>query len=346
MLSQTVSYKNKRVLICPLDWGLGHVARCVPIIKHLQAQNNTVIVGCTQIQKEFLQKEITDVEFVDLFGYNVSYSKSLPLWTKMLLQFPRLCITVRKENRWLKNFLKKNKVDVVISDNRFGLYNNDVETVFITHQVFIKAPTFQKTINSINHFFIKKFNACWIPDYEEKEKSLSGELSHGTPVNKNTVYIGPLSRFSKKKMSAEKIYDLLILLSGVEPQRTLLEEKLVEVITNSALKIVLVRGSSIPAKKSFPKNYTAIDVASSHQLQELFLGSEKIMCRSGYSSLMDLHALDLHALLIPTPGQTEQEYLAEYWKTKFGYDVLPQGEIEQKIILNLFRKKENSQPLA
>ncbi len=340
VLSKNISLNNKRILICPLDWGLGHAARCVPIIKHLQSQNNTVIIGCTKNQKEFLQQEINDVDYVDLFGYDVRYSKSMPLWLKMLGQFPRLCFTVRRENKWLKKFLETTAVDVVISDNRFGLHNKNIESVFITHQVFIKAPFFSGIINSINQSFIKKFNACWIPDYQESEKSLSGELSQGISVNKNTVYIGPLSRFTKKETVIEKTFDLLILLSGVEPQRTLLEEKLVEVITNSALKIVLVRGTFSPSKKTFPANFTVINVASGKQIQELLFSSEYIICRSGYSTLMDLNACGLQALLIPTPGQTEQEYLAEYWKNKFGFRVLQQSEINQKSILNLFRQKE------
>ncbi len=340
MFSQTISFKNKRILICPLDWGIGHAARCVPIIKHLQTQNNSVIVACNEKQKSFLSNEINDVEFVELFGYNVQYSKVIPLWLKMLIQFPRLCLTVRKENNWLKNFLEKNKVDAVISDNRFGLHNKNVQSIFITHQVFIKTPFLGRITNYINHSFIKRFDACWIPDYGEKEKSLSGELSRGNPINKNTVYIGPLSRFTNKELSLQKTFDVLLLLSGVEPQRTFLEEKLVEVFRNTKLEIALVRGTNSENKKSFPDNFHVIGMATTEQLQKLFLYSEQIICRSGYSTLMDLHALGLSGLLIPTPGQTEQEYLAEYWGEKFNYSVLKQKDITQESVLNLLSKEK------
>jgi len=349
VLSPKNFFQNKRVLVCPLDWGLGHAARCVPLIKLLQEQNNKVIVACNEKQKSFLLNEVTGVEFVDLFGYDVRYSKAFPLWIKILFQLPGLCLVIRKENAWFKNFLKSTKIDVVLSDNRFGLYNKNVESIFITHQVFIKVPLLSGLINYINHSFIKKFNQCWVPDFEEKQKSLSGELSQGVTVNKNTVFIGPLSRFKKKENTRVKIFDVLILLSGVEPQRSLLEEKLVEVFTpntrgsfgeNTALKVALVRGTSSIPKNPFPENFTTTNIAATKQLEELLFASQNIICRSGYSTLMDLHTLGLNALLIPTPGQTEQEYLAEYWNKKFGFKILAQNKITQPAILNLLVLQE------
>ena len=340
MFSEKISFQNKRILVCPLDWGLGHAARCVPLIKYLQSQNNSIIIACNDKQKTFLQNEVSNVEYVDLFGYEVRYSQSLPLWLKMFFQFPRLSRVIRKENEWLDSFIKSNKIDVVISDNRFGLFNENLESVFITHQVYVKAPFLSERINYINHAFIKKFNQVWIPDFEEKQKSLSGALSQGKPVNKNTFFIGPLSRFTKKEATSPKMFDVLILLSGVEPQRTLLEEKLVDVFSKTNLKIALVRGSSSLSEKFFSKNFRVTDIASTKQLEELFLSSQNIICRSGYSTLMDLHRLGLKAILIPTPGQTEQEYLAEYWKGKFGFATLKQNEITETKLTGLLTKKE------
>ena len=159
---------DKKILLAPLDWGLGHAARCVPLIKRLQQQNNHFIIACTKQQKQFLQQELNDVEYVDLFGYNISYSSVLPLWTKILIQLPKLFFVIRKENKWLANYLQSNKVDVVISDNRFGFYNKSVESIFITHQLNIQAPVFNKIINGINTSFIKKYNKfCSIPLQEK-----------------------------------------------------------------------------------------------------------------------------------------------------------------------------------
>lgn len=346
MLSQKISFQNKKILLCPLDWGLGHTARCIPVIKLLLEQGNKVIVACNKKQKSFLlSEEVPGLVFVDLFGYNVHYSKFLPLWLMILFQFPRLYFVVRKENKWLQKFLKENEIDVVISDNRFGLYNKKVESIFITHQVFVKAPFLSGIINYINHAFIKEFNHCWVADFEDKNTSLAGDLSHGTSVFKNTRFIGPLSRFQTKENTGKEKFDVLILLSGLEPQRSLLEEKLVETFEKAKLKAVLVRGTEMIYKKLWPENFIVKNMASSKELQELLLSSENIICRSGYSTLMDLHALGLKALLIPTPGQTEQEYLADYWNKKFGFSVLKQKDITQESVLSLITgnpKNKNS----
>jgi len=325
-----INLYNKKILLAPLDWGLGHAARCVPLIKQLQKQQNSLVIACTGEQQIFLEKEINRIEFVTLFGYNMHYTKALPLWTKILMQLPKLFAVVRKENKWLANYLEKNKTDVVISDNRFGFYNEKVESIFITHQLNVQAPFFEKTINRINSSFIGKYNNCWIPDYAEEEKRLSGILSDKNGI-KNIVFIGPLSRF-EKKVGQQKKYDALILLSGPEPQRTLLEEKLISVFANTSYKIALVRGSFDENTQKLPPNFYTINVASSQQLQELFNVSAKIICRSGYSTLMDLDALGLKALLIPTPGQSEQEYLAKYWQDKFACTCLEQKNISEKSI--------------
>jgi uncharacterized protein (TIGR00661 family) len=325
-----INLYNKKIILAPLDWGLGHAARCVLLIKQLQQQQNNVVIACTSEQQKFLKQEVSGIEFVSLFGYNMRYAKILPLWVKILIQFPKLFAVVRKENKWLANYLKKNETDVVISDNRFGFYNENVESVFITHQLNVQAPFFQSIINCINSSFIKKYNACWVPDYAEEEKRLSGILSTKKGI-KNIVFIEPLSRFEKKEIQQKK-YDVLILLSGPEPQRTLLEEKLISAFENTSYKIALVRGSFSECAQKMPSNFYVVKVASSKQLQELFNVSDKIICRSGYSTLMDLDALGLKALLIPTPGQSEQEYLAKYWQDKFACTCLEQKNISEEKI--------------
>ena len=330
MLSSPKNLYNKKVLLAPLDWGLGHAARCVPLIKQLLQQQNSLVIACTNEQQHFLEQEISGAEFVFVFGYNMHYAKVLPLWLKILMQLPKLFTVVKKENKWLENYLKQNKTDIVISDNRFGFYNENVESIFITHQLNVQAPFFEKIINRINQSFVKKYNACWVPDYAEEEKRLSGILSNKKDL-KNVVFIGPLSRFAKKDLQQKK-YDVLILLSGPEPQRTLLEEKLISAFVNTKYKIALVRGSFNERTQKLPPNFRVIDVASSKQLQELFNESDKIICRSGYSTLMDLEALNLKALLIPTPGQSEQEYLAKYWQEKFACACLEQKNISKEIL--------------
>jgi UDP:flavonoid glycosyltransferase YjiC (YdhE family) len=336
-----ISYSDKTILICPLDWGLGHAARCVPLIKQLQKQNNRIIVGCTSWQKEFLQGELNGVEYTSLFGYEVRYSENISVGLKILLQSPRLFSVVRREHAWLEQFLQEHKVDVVISDNRFGLYNKKVESVFITHQVFVRAPFLQRWINKINLSYIKRFDKCWVPDHADPQKSLSGALSHDTDLPANLVYIGPLSRFSESK-ATEKEYEVLLLLSGVEPQRLLLENKLVQAFDGAA-RVALVRGAQ-GTGRAFPSNFTVFNRINNHELLQLMMRSQTIVCRSGYSTLMDLDAMKLRALLIPTPGQTEQEYLARYWHEQFGFETLAQADISRERLAYLASAGKTPQP--
>lgn len=325
-------------MLCPLDWGLGHAARCVPLARQLQAQNNKLIIACNTWQRSFFENELSGVEYADLFGYEVKYSERVSVGLKLLSQFPRLSYLVTKEHLWLKRFLEKNKVDVVISDNRFGLYNKKTENVFITHQLFVPAPFLRPVVNKLNFSFIKRYHACWIPDLHNEELSLSGALCHGKGVPAHSKYIGPLSRFSKQS-AAEKKYDVLALLSGVEPQRTVLEKKLIEIFSGTEVKVALVRGTNKKTAALYPANFDVFDTVGSQELASLFASSKKIVCRSGYSTLMDLHALDLDALLIPTPGQTEQEYLAAYWHKKWGYATLAQKELSQEVVMRLLKLK-------
>jgi uncharacterized protein (TIGR00661 family) len=326
-----LNLSGKKIMLAPLDWGLGHAARCIPLIKQLQRQNNILIIACTASQKKFLEEELNEVEFVSLFGYNMSYARFFPLWIKIMFQLPKLISVVRREHKWLVTYLKNNKVDVLINDNRFGLYHQDIESIFITHQLNIQVPVCGKIINRVNTFFINKYTHCWVPDYKDEEKRLSGILSHGNNQLKTIQFIGPLSRFEKKETKQKK-YDVLLLLSGPEPQRALLEEKLITAFSGTTYAIALVRGTLQTREKKLPPNFFVKDMASSKELQELFTSSGKIICRSGYSTLMDLHILELKALLIPTSGQTEQEYLAGYWKEKFGFSFLEQKNISKESV--------------
>lgn len=311
----------------------------MPLIRQLQAQHNQVVVGCTKWQQEFLERELADVSFVDLFGYAVTYSKKMPLALKILWQMPRLSLIVRRENLWLADFLSGNRIDVVISDNRYGLYTDKAECVFITHQPFIPAPFLHAAVNRVSWNFISKYDHCWIPDHENEDASLSGRLSHGIFPVFNMRYIGPLSRFSAASVDEPK-RDILILLSGVEPQRSLLEEKLTVALAGSPLRVTLVRGTAGRTGKKFPANFSVLDVINTQQIKELLTSSANIICRSGYSTLMDLHALGLKALLVPTPHQPEQEYLAQYWAEKFGFTTLAQKEIDRSAILDALPAKK------
>lgn len=336
-------FTGKTIFIAPLDWGLGHATRCVPIIKEL-LKNNTVVLGITPLTKTILEPEFPQLKKIDLPAYEIEYSKTLPLWIKLGLSYPRLSQIIAKEKKLLDKIIRENKIEVVISDNRFGLYSSKAHCVFITHQVFLKAPAFQKLAQSVNKKYILKFDEVWVPDHAEDGAStgsatpstssatgnLSGELSHGNHFHKNVKYIGPKSRLQDVICDVEKNkYDYLFLLSGPEPGRTTLEAALLKKAKEADKKIALVRGTSLAVTVD-NKTVDMFSFPSKEELKKLILSSKKIICRSGYSTLMDMHVLGKKELiLIPTPGQSEQEYLAEYWHNQFGTTTLLEKNIQQ-----------------
>ncbi|HWY12187.1 MAG TPA: glycosyltransferase [Bacteroidia bacterium] len=336
MLIFTLLFNNKIIFYSALDWGLGHATRSVPIIRQL-LKNNSVILGVTPLTKTIFDEEFPEIKKVDLPSYDIKYSKVFPLWMKMGLSAPRISRIITDENKVLDKIITENKIDVAISDNRFGLHSDKIHSVFITHQLFLKAPVFENFGQSINQKYITKFNEVWIPDFENEQESLSGELSHGKHPDsyrghENVKYIGPQSRLNDVIIDFEKDkYDYLILLSGPEPTRTVLEKGLLKKIKSSGKRIAFVRGRQEAAAGGRKQSENGIDIfdfPSKEELKKLILSSKKIICRSGYSTLMDMHLLGKKELiLIPTPGQTEQEYLAEYWKQKFNSEYLPQNKI-------------------
>ncbi|MDP1800662.1 MAG: glycosyltransferase [Bacteroidota bacterium] len=324
---------NKTIFISPLDWGLGHATRCVPIIKELSA-NNKVIIGTSALNRSFFDNYFPQLQKINLPSYNIRYSKNLPVWLKILLQWPKINAVINEEKKILEQIIVEHKIDLVISDNRFGLHNKNVESIFITHQLNVQSPLFLGLANKKNKEYIHQFNKVWVPDHKNENKRLSGRLSNSEDIKIPVEYIGPKSALNEIEInsSGEEKCDLLILLSGVEPQRSVLENKLLEKFKNSSKKIILVRGSNNEFN-GVNKNIHVFNFAFDGELKKLILGAETVICRSGYSTLMDLYLLNKKKIiLIPTPGQPEQEYLAEYWKEKFGALTFSQNNLSQLVV--------------
>jgi len=315
---------NKTIFISPIDWGLGHASRCVPLIHELK-KNNRVILGVTELNAFLFDQYFPELEKVTLPSYAISYSKILPLWFKLLLQWPKINKVIKQENDQLHEIVNTYSIDLVISDNRFGLFSKSIESIFITHQLQLKTPLFSIFANKLNKKHIHCFNEVWVPDFEDVKARLAGDLSRSEGIKLPVKYIGPQSALTiSTTHKLQNKFDYLILLSGVEPQRTILEKICLRVFKHSHKKIVLVRGSNITAKNS-SQNISVIDFVAGDELKDLILHAETVICRSGYSTLMDLCLLNKkQIILIPTPGQTEQEYLANYWKANFGATVFVQ----------------------
>ncbi|HLG38314.1 MAG TPA: hypothetical protein VI461_01560, partial [Chitinophagaceae bacterium] len=243
------SLRKLRILVAPLDWGLGHATRCIPIINELLRQDCDVWLAGEGAQKILLKQEFPELSFLDLPGYRVKYSRSAAamIWN-MFSQGSKILGAISYENKWLKKTMKEHGFDAVISDNRYGLYHKDIPCIFITHQLVIKSPLgkwSERILQKINYKYIQRFTECWVPDAAE-EKNLAGELSH--PEKKpGTIlkYIGAVSRFEKisnLSSGSSENDDLLIILSGPEPQRTILENKIIRDIAHYPGRATVVRG--------------------------------------------------------------------------------------------------------
>jgi predicted glycosyltransferase len=308
--------KNPKVLVCPLDWGLGHATRCIPIIRHLKESGAEVIIASDGPQLTLLREEFPDLEYILLPGYKMTYNRFVPIAFKVLTEVPRLFLKITRENKLLKSIIKEKDIDVVISDNRYGLWNKNVYSVLITHQVNIIVPPTLKIagqwLHSLTHKYIRRFDECWIPDFEGKQ-NLSGDLSHGTNIPSNCKYIGILSRFDRSATisSPERRYEIIAIVSGPETQRTTFEEKLLAQLPVNDKSCLLIRG--IPGNTKIKTLRRSLDVAdhlTSDELEGILRSGPMVICRAGYSTLMDIAFSGNKAILVPTPGQTEQEYLA------------------------------------
>lgn len=310
--------KKTKILLAPLDWGLGHATRCIPIVKELLSLECEVIIAAQGPQKAVLEQEFPFLTFVALPGYNVKYGKNRALTLlKIVAKIPEILIRIKAEKAWLTAFLEREKPTAVISDNRYGLHNKGVFSVFVTHQLLIRTPFGRfadRILQRMQYRLLSKFSVCWVPDLENGH-ALAGELSHPQKLPSIPVrYIGILSRFEKKDKISR--CDLLILFSGPEPQRSIFEKIILDQLLSYKGKTVLVRG--LPGKPAgetavvMPPGLVIHDHLPADALNELVCGAGLVICRPGYSSVMDLLKLQKKCIFVPTPGQTEQEYLGNY----------------------------------
>jgi len=306
----TLSSTNKTILIAPLNWGLGHATRCIPIIKALQENNYIPIIASDGIALELLRKEFPYIKTLKLPSYQIEYAKNGKNFKWKLLQnFPKMMKAVLNEKKLIKKWIKKYDIEGIISDNRLGVFSKKVPSVFITHQLNVMTGNTTWITSKLHQHIIKKHKECWVPDVEGTP-NLTGKLGHLEKVDLELKYIGSLSRLHKKE--TPKIYDLMIILSGPEPQRGLLEEKLKKEILKFEGKVIFIKGIvQKNQKKEQIENVTYYNFMNTRQLEQTFNESDMVLCRSGYTTIMDLVKLEKKAFFIPTPGQFEQEYLAE-----------------------------------
>lgn len=309
--------KKKTVLVAPLNWGLGHAARMVPVIEHLVQYNARVIIAADKRPLKFLQLQFPDIAFIRFPGFEPHYPNNSMMAIQMALSFPKMWQQSRQAHRFLQKIVAEYEVDIIISDNRFECYSAITYNVFVSHQLQIQTiglqQIFKSFIKKLNYRYIKKYDVLWIPDAADPHRNLSGKLSHVNqfPIE-NYHFIGPLSRFKPQfKQSHTDRIDLLVILSGPEPQRSLLENIITNQAFKSKLRTTIIQGKPEENNTTREDNITVISHADDTQMAALIQSAEMVISRPGYTTIMDLCVFGKKAIFIPTPGQTEQAYLAK-----------------------------------
>ncbi len=322
--------ESKRLLIAPLDWGLGHCSRSVPIIKHLQAAGHQVYLAATSWQRDYMFSCLGVMPYIPLRGYGINY-KLLPSSVRLsiMLQLPKLLSAIAYENKWLSALLAQEHFDAVISDNRYGLHHPALTSFIICHQLHLRSGLGtlpDALIQKLHYRYLSKFNHCLIPD-AALAPGLGAALSHPRRLPLNSSYLGPLSQFSPSpdNDSAFAAGSVLILLSGPEPHRTHLSDLLWNQLGAIGLNVIFIEGSAhCPDRTHIPSNIQYHKQLGTTALIPILQQASLVICRSGYSTIMDLVAMSKRAIVIPTPGQTEQEYLAQYHQNQSHVMAYPQ----------------------
>lgn len=329
-----------KILIAPLDWGLGHTTRCLPIIDLLLREGHSVTFAAPQKILDFVATTFPEIRKLQLAGYQIEYSKSRTFFTgKIIFQIPKILRAIHREHQWLRQLVAEEHFDLIISDNRYGLHHAALPCIIMTHQLMIKSgwgKLIDRQLQKLHYRLLEQFKTCWVVDVSRKN-NLSGELAHPQQLPANVEYIGilsqmtlfpPLENFQKTQKT---IPEILVLLSGPEPMRSQLEATLLPQC--DALKnqyhFNFVAGNIHQQSENFSDNsgFHYFSKRSAKELASLLHSADLVICRSGYSTLMDLAALGKKALLIPTPGQTEQEYLALHLHRKYDTVFVKQSKI-------------------
>lgn len=318
-----------KILVAPLNWGWGHAARCIPVIQKFLTQGHTVVLGGDGSSLIMLQQYFPELTSINFPKLNLHYSSHKSQVTTILWQMPKLVKFIVADHIFLSKLLQKEKFDLVVSDNRFGLWNKHAECIYITHQLMIKLPQhwqfLEPVARKMHGYIIGKYSKCYVPD-EAEQGGLSGDLSHKYPLPKNARFIGTLSRFATQKTVAtenqntSEKFQIVALLSGLEPQRSIFENEIIQQYSNRDDKVLIVQGKVLPDKSIIQMgNISVIPQLPDDLLKQVLLGCHTIIARSGYSTIMDLKTLGVlgKAKLTPTPGQPEQEYLAAYINQKY-----------------------------
>jgi predicted glycosyltransferase len=343
-----------KILICPLEWGLGHAGRMIPLAKRLMDLGHIVIIGSGEEHLSMFREELKDLLYIKFPGFKPRYSRFLPPYLSLLFKIPSLLFWSFSEHKKLKGIIREHDINLVISDNRFGLWIKSIMCIYITHMPRIPFPRAFRSLELtgilLHRWIIRKYSYCLIPDLPGN-MNLTGRLAHGLKLPSNVRYIGLLSRFSDAVNNAIKTEypspRTTLILSGPEPLRSILREKVISLSGISDHFTVILEGRPERGKvTSTEGKILSFSHLRSLEMKRLISGSDRIISRSGYTTIMELISMNCSALLIPTPGQTEQEYLAEYTSARGWFKTVKQKDLTQDMDLTLPVPPDCQQMLA
>jgi hypothetical protein len=321
---------TQNILVAVLNWGLGHATRMVPVIDRLIESHAHVVIASSGSAGRLLCQRYPQLHYYELADYKVRYARGWLMGIAMAKNAHTIARAIRMENRKVAEIHERENLDIIIADNRYGCHLPNTTNILVTHQVRPRAPAgfnmFQPVINRQVQQYINRFDECWIPDVPSQ--NLSGQLSDPSQLKIPAKYIGWLSRFSQKlPRHGNKDYDWLAILSGPEPQRSYLQTKFIHNCVRKGQKGAVLAGKP-GATNNTIDGIPIIPHLADEEMLQLISRSRHVLMRPGYSSLMDFVTISQPALLVPTPGQTEQQYLAKCVKRWPQFSVQSQRKLD------------------
>ena len=322
---------SKRILFAVGHWGLGHATRDLPLIHGLVAEGCEVIVGCDGPPLEVLRRELQGVcEVLRLPGSPIPLARTpLRFYTRYTLLLLAMWRSIATQHALVERLVQQRHIDLVVSDNRYGCYSQRVPSYLLAHGIRFIPPFGAWWLGPLLEYFNYRafvpFTRLIVPDFPQD--SLSGALSHDLRfiAPARLAYIGPLS--SVRLRPVDEDLDYFITISGPEPQRSMLEQRLLEQVPRLPGQGVMALGRPGERSPGWHGNCRVYAYLDRSAQEEMMNRARLVISRSGYSTLMELAELGKHALLIPTPGQTEQEYLGFYHQQRGAAPMVTQAAL-------------------
>lgn len=294
--------KNKRILISPLNWGMGHVSRCIGLIDQLLSQENKIVIACSGVQKKVFLEYFPNVEYINHEGYPFKFGGKGHFSWDIISRFSLLSKRLRAERREVKRYVNEFNIDLVLADHRYGFRARNIKSIFITHQFNLPIKWYEVLIAGRHRKLMFKFNEIWIMDTDEFK--FAGKLSV-FGGEKQVSYIGPYSRFSRYEIPSNKTIENVLIISGPDVYGQQLLDEQLKKMDSFGLVVIAVKEIIVPeGVKKYSDKWLEQD--------QIILNASSIISRSGYSTIMDSEILNTPLAMLPTKGQREQEYLFEY----------------------------------